>query len=52
MERLISLLDGEANWVVTSVGQSVIYYASALKTLRHNFCNSVVVSYMKLKCIP
>ena len=31
MERLISVLDGEAKRVVISVGQSGIIYASALK---------------------
>ena len=51
MERLISVLDGEAKRVVTSVGQSGIFYASVLKTLKCNFGNPVVVSYMKLKTV-
>ena len=51
MERLISVLDGKAKRVVTSVGQSGIFYASALKTLKRNFGNPVVVSYMKLKTV-
>ena len=51
MERLISVLDGEAKWVVASVGQSGIFYASALKTLKRNSGNPVVVSYMKLKTV-
>ena len=49
MERLISVLNGEAKWVVTSVGQSGIFYASAHKTLKRNFGKPAVVSYMKLK---
>ena len=49
MERLISVLDSKAKRVVTSVGQSGIFYVSALKTLKLNFGNLVVVSYMKLK---
>ena len=51
MERLISVLDGKAKRLVTSVGQSGIFYASALKTLKRNFGNPVVVSYMKLKTV-
>ena len=49
MECLISMLDGEAKRVVISIGQSGIFYASALKTSKCNFGNPVVVSYMKLK---
>ena len=49
MERLISVLNGEAKWVVTSVGQSGIFYASAHKTLKRNFSKPAVLSYMKLK---
>ena len=33
MERLISMLNSEAKRVLTSVGQSGIFYASALNTL-------------------
>ena len=51
MERLISVHDGEAKRVVTSVGQSGIFYASAFTTLKRNFGNPVVVSYMKLKTV-
>ena len=51
MEGLISILDGEAKPVVTSVGMKGIFYASALKTLKRNFGNSVVVFYMKLKTV-
>ena len=51
MERLTSVLDGEAKRVVTSIGQSGILYASALKILKRNFGNPVVVSYMKLKTV-
>ena len=51
MERLISVPDDKAKRVVTSVGQSGIFYASALKTLKRNFGNPVVVSYMKLRTV-
>ena len=49
MERLISVLDGEAKRVLTSVGQSVILYGSTLDTLKRNFDKLILVSYMKLK---
>ena len=51
MEHLISMLNGKAKWVVASVGYSEIFYASALKTLKYNFGNPVVISYMKLKTV-
>ena len=51
MERLVNVLDSEAKRVVTSVGQSAIFDASALKTWQHNLGNPVVVYYMKLKTI-
>ena len=51
MEHLISMLNGKAKWVVASVGYSEIFYASALKALKYNFGNPVVVSYMKLKTV-
>ena len=49
MERLISVLDGEAKRVLTSVGQSVILYGSTLDTLKRDFDKLILVSYMKLK---
>ena len=51
MECLVSMLNGEAKWVVTSLGQRGIFYAKALKTLKSNFGNAVVVNYMKLKTV-
>ncbi|XP_057316774.1 uncharacterized protein LOC130657792 [Hydractinia symbiolongicarpus] len=49
MERLISVLDGEAKKTVLSIGASGIFYASALKALKRDFGNPVVASYFKLK---
>ena len=49
MERLISVIDGEAKRVLTSVGQSVILYGSTLDTLKRDFDKLILVSYMKLK---
>ena len=51
MERLVSVLDGKTKWVVTSVGQSGIFYASGLNNLKRNFGNPEVVSYMKLNTV-
>ena len=42
----ISLLNGEAKRVVTSVGQSGIFCAIALKTFKCSFGDPIVVSYM------
>ena len=51
MECLIYVHDREAKPVVTLVGQSEIFYVSAFKTLKLNFGNPVVVSYLKLKTV-
>ena len=51
MEWLIYVHDREAKRVVTLVGQSEIFYVSALKTLKLNFGDPVVVSYLKLKTV-
>ena len=49
MDRLLSVLDGEAKRVVSAVGQDGIFYASALKFLKREFGNPLMVSYLKLK---
>ena len=49
MERLISVLEGEAKQCVSSVGTDGIFYAGALKSLKTQFGNPYVVSYFKLK---
>ena len=51
MERLLSVLDGDAKKAVQSLGQSGYFYASALKTLKRNFGDPVVISFLKLKSI-
>ena len=51
LERLKSVLDGEAKRIVAAIGQGGMFYASALKLLKRNFGNPVVVSYMKLKTV-
>ena len=49
MERLLSVLDGEAKRVVTAIGRNGMFYATALKTLKREFGNSYAVSHLKLK---
>ena len=51
MERLLSILDGEAKRTVTSIGRSGIFYATALKTLKRNFENPQLVTFLKLKSV-
>ena len=51
MERLISVLDGEAKRTVQAIGQNGIFYASAMKALKRDFGNPIVVSHAKLKAI-
>ena len=49
MERLLSVLTGEAKKGVESIGTSGIFYATALKSLKRDFGNTTVVTYTKLK---
>ena len=51
MERLISVLDGDAKRAVAAVGHSGLFYASALKLLKQDFGNPLVVSYKKVKAV-
>ena len=51
MERLLSVLDGEAKRSIQTIGCNGIFYASALKTLKRDYGNPVVVSQLKLNAI-
>ena len=51
MERLLSVLKGEAKKLVESIGKSGIFYATALKTLKRDFGNAFTVAYMKTKLL-
>ena len=51
MERLLSVLEGDAKKAVQSIGVNGIFYASALKALKRDFGNPVVVSQLKLKSL-
>ena len=49
MDRLLSVLDGKAKRAVSAIGQDGIFYGSALKLLKREFGNPLMVSYLKLK---
>ena len=49
MTRLISLLDGDAKRAIQSIGSSGLFYASALKTLKRDFSNPLLVAMLHMK---
>ena len=49
MVRLISLLDGDAKKAVQSIGSNGLFYASALKSLKSNFGNPLLVAMFRVK---
>ena len=51
MDRLLSELDREAKRTVTSIGRNGLFYATAMKTLKSNFGNLMVVLFLKLKSV-
>ena len=51
IERLISVLEGDAKKVICSVGIQSIFYATALKTLKRDFGNPVAVAHLKTKTL-
>ena len=51
MDRLLSVLDGKAKRAVSAIGQDGFFYASALKLLKREFGNPLMVSYLKLKVV-
>ena len=51
MDRLLSILKGEAKKSIEAIGTSGLFYATALKTLKKNFGNPLVISHMKLKLL-
>ena len=50
MEQLISVLEGEAKRSVESIGCNGIY-ATALKSLKRDFGNPILVSHLKIKAL-
>ena len=51
MTRLISLLDGDAKRAIQSTGSSDLFYASALKTLKRDFGNPLLVAALRMKAL-
>lgn len=51
LERLLSVLRGDAKRSVDSIGRNGIFYATTLKCLKREFGNPNVVSHIKLKLI-
>ena len=49
MDHLMKSLDGEAKTSVKIVGTNGYFYATALKSLKMDFGNFLVVSHLKLK---
>ena len=49
MARLITLLDGDAKKAVQSIGSNGLFYASALKSLKSNFGNPLLVATFRVK---
>ena len=49
MIRLINLLDGDAKIAIQSIGSSGLFYASALKTLKGDFGNPLLVATLRMK---
>ena len=50
IEQLISVLEGEAKRSVESIGCNGIY-ATALKSLKRDFGNPILVSHLKIKAL-
>ena len=48
MTRLLSVLDGDAKKAAFSIGSNGIFYVTALKTLKRDFGNLIVVSHKRL----
>ena len=51
MLRLISVLDGEVKRVIAAIDSNGIFYATALKTLRKNFGDPLLVAHLKIKAV-
>ena len=51
MLRLISVLDRKAKQVIAAIGSNGIFYATALKTLKKNFGDPLLVGHLKIKAV-
>ena len=48
MTRLLSVLDGDDKKAIFSIGSNGIFYATALKTLKRDFGNPLLVAHKRL----
>ena len=51
MERLLSVLDGDAKLVVSAIGRNGLLYATALKALKRELGDPYAVFFLKLKAV-
>ena len=51
MESFLSVQDGEPKRTVISIGRNGLFYATAMKILKSNFGDSMVVPFLKLKSV-
>ena len=51
IERLISVSEGNMKKAICSIGTQSTFYATALKTLKRDFRNPVVVAHLKIKSL-
>ena len=51
MERLLSVLKGEAKNSIISIGTNGLFYVSTLKSLKRDFGGPLVVTHLKLKSV-
>ena len=51
MERLLSVLDGDAKKQVEVIGTSEIFCATALKCLKRDYENPLVIGHLRFKAL-
>ena len=47
----LSVAEGEAKQSVKTIGHNGIFYATVLKSLKRDFGNPVIVSYLKMQSL-
>ena len=51
MDRLLSVLNGDTKRSIQSIGSSRIFYATALKALKRDYGNPIIVSHVRIKSL-
>ena len=51
IDRLLTVVDGETKRAASAIGQDSLFYSSALKLLKREFGNPLMVLYLKLKYV-